>query len=209
MAKHLFDITISIAGLIVVTPLLAILGLIIKLDSPGPVFYKSKRVGRDGVIFEMVKLRTMVVNADRMGSCLTQGGDPRITRVGSVLRRYKLDELPQLFNVLRGEMSIVGPRPESPCYVQTYTADQRRVLQVRPGITGQTQILFRHEESLLQGYTDLEKAYVNRILPVKLALDLDYVEHQSLSLDLRLVLQTVLSLFKREPGSSSSPLISV
>ena len=135
-------------------------GLAVVLDSRGPVFYWGQRIGRGGKPFRMIKFRTMCMNADRMGSAVTAGCDPRVTRVGSVLRQWKLDEIPQFVNVLRGEMSLVGPRPESPCYVEHYTVEQRRVLDVRPGITGATQIAYRHEEKLLQNCADLETEYI-------------------------------------------------
>jgi len=196
MVKRLFDLLFALVGLIVLAPLWLMVGLLIKLDSPGPVFYKGERIGKDGVPFRMYKLRTMVANADRMGSALTHSSDPRVTRVGRILRNWKIDEFPQLLNILRGEMSVVGPRPESPCYVKYYTPGQRRVLQVKPGMTGLTQVLFRHEEDLLNRCANLEEDYVERIMPQKLALDLQYIENQSLSLDVRLIMQTFLCLFK-------------
>ena len=211
MAKRLFDIIAALAGLVLVAPLLLILGIAIKFDSPGPVLYRSVRAGKNGVPFPMLKLRTMVVGADRMGSALTFSADPRITRTGRFLRRYKLDELPQLINVLRGEMSIVGPRPESPCYVQKYSPEQRRVLEARPGITGQAQIVFRHEESLLtdlKASADIEQEYVERLLPQKVAIDLDYVENRSMLLDIQLLILTAASLLKKESHAARAPHLS-
>jgi lipopolysaccharide/colanic/teichoic acid biosynthesis glycosyltransferase len=140
----------------------------------------------------------MVINADQMGAALTHGGDPRITRVGRILRNWKIDEFPHLLNVLQGEMSIVGPRPESPCYVQQYTPEQRQVLQVKPGITGLTQVTFRHEETLLQSCANLEQEYVERIMPQKLSLDLEYIENRSLILDVELIIRTFQCLFEAE-----------
>ncbi len=198
MIKRLIDIVVSVVGLLVLTPVLAICAVLVELDSPGPVFYRGERVGKDGVTFKMYKLRTMVPHADRLGSQVTQGRDPRITRVGRVLRKWKLDELPQLINVLRADMSLVGPRPEAPCYVRYYTPEQRQVLRVRPGITGVAQVQFRHEEALLQHCTDLEAEYVAKIMPQKLCLDLTYVESRSLLRDLGLIVQTVAVLFQRE-----------
>jgi lipopolysaccharide/colanic/teichoic acid biosynthesis glycosyltransferase len=143
----------------------------------------------------MYKFRTMVVNADQMGSALTHGGDPRVTRVGRFLRQWKLDEIPQLINVVRGEMSFVGPRPESPGYVEYYTPEQRQVLQVKPGITGLTQVKFRHEETLLSRYTNREEAYIGTIMPQKLSLDLEYVENHTFRSDLALIVRTFRALF--------------
>ena len=150
MVKRLFDVIVATAGLIVLGPLLLVLGLLIKLDSPGPIIYRGERVGKDGIVFRMYKLRTMVWGADALGPKLTCGQDPRITRLGRALRKWKIDEVPQLLNVIGGDMSIVGPRPESCAYVRYYSMDQRRVLCVRPGITGPAQVRFRHEETLLQ-----------------------------------------------------------
>ena len=179
MVKRSIDLVVATIGLIILAPVLPIVAILIKLDSPGSVFYGGERTGKNGVPFKMYKLRTMVTHADRMGAAVTQGLDPRVTQVGRILRRYKIDELPQLINVLCGEMSLVGPRPESPCYVKHYTAEQRQVLRVKPGITGPTQLKFRHEETLLQGCTNLEEEYVQRIMPQKLALDLEYIRQGS------------------------------
>jgi len=198
MIKRLFDIVVASVGLIVLTPLFVIVGLLVKLDSSGTVFYKGARIGKDGVLFEMYKFRTMVANADRMGSALTHSQDCRITRVGRTLRKWKVDEFPQLINVLRGEMSVVGPRPESPGFVEHYTPEQRQVLQVKPGMTGLTQIMFRHEEALLSRCPDLEKDYVEKIMPQKLALDLEYIANRSFFLDVRLIVQTFLCLLKAD-----------
>lgn len=196
MVKRLFDLIVAFVGLIVLAPLFVIVGLLIRLDSPGPVFYGGDRIGREGAPFKMYKFRTMVANADRMGSALTHSGDRRITRVGRILRKWKVDEFPQLLNILRGEMSVVGPRPESPGYVEHYTPEQRRVLQVKPGMTGLTQVRFRHEEALLSHCTNLEKDYIEKIMPKKLALDLEYIANRSLFLDVKLIIQTFFCLFK-------------
>ena len=208
--KRLLDLGLSLIGLIMLGPLLGLVALAVVLDSPGPVLYRGKRIGKDGKPFKMYKFRTMVVYADRMGSALTSGGDPRVTRVGRVLRKLKIDELPQLINVLRGEMSVVGPRPESPGYVAFYTPRQKEVLTVRPGITGLTQIRFRNEEALLRRYADAETAYIETIMPYKLSLDMEYIARRSFLLDLRLMAETVTSFFGTEepeielPAASSS-----
>jgi len=206
MGKRLLDLIVALAGVILLAPLWLIAGLLVLLDSPGPVFYRGRRIGKGGVPFGMWKFRTMVLNADRMGSALTPGQDPRVTRSGRVLRQWKIDELPQLLNVLSGEMSVVGPRPEAPCYVQHYTPEQRQVLRVRPGITGLTQVRFRHEERLLQRCINLEEEYITKIMPQKLVLDLEYVGHQSLLLDVKLIVQTLMALFVADdpPAQRSS-----
>lgn len=207
MVTRAFDLLISAAGLVFLSPLLLAVGLLIKLDSPGPIFYKGDRIGKGGWPFKIYKFRTMVVDADQMGAALTQGGDPRITRVGRILRKWKIDEIPQLANVLQGEMGIVGPRPEAPCYVQHYTPRQRQVLQVRPGITGLTQVAFRHEETLLAGCQDPELEYVEQIMPQKLNLDLEYIKNRSLLLDIKLIFRTFWCVFEAEPaaGKESRP----
>lgn len=205
MIKRLFDLIVALVSLIVLAPLLLIVGLLIKLESPGPVFYRGDRIGKDGVPFKIYKLRTMVTNADRTGSALTHSGDPRITRVGRILREWKIDEFPQLLNILRGEMSVVGPRPESPGYVKHYTPEQRQVLQVKPGMTGLTQVRFRHEETLLSRCTNPEEDYIEKIMPQKLALDLEYIGNQSLLLDVQLIIQTFLCLFKADEFTESEP----
>lgn len=196
MIKRLFDLVCALLGLIVFAPLFLVIGPLIKLDSPGAVFYRGERVGKEGVPFSILKFRTMVVHADQMGSALTQSGDPRITRVGRFLRRWKIDELPQAINILRGDMSVVGPRPESPRYVEHYTPEQRQVLSVRPGVTGLTQVKYRHEETLLQSCANMEVEYIETIMPQKLALDLEYIARQSLLLDIELILETLLCLFR-------------
>jgi lipopolysaccharide/colanic/teichoic acid biosynthesis glycosyltransferase len=201
MIKRLFDLLLALLALIVLAPLFLVVGLLIKLDSPGPVFYRGDRVGKDGMLFKMFKFRTMVVNADQIGSALTRSGDPRVTCVGHFLRKWKIDEFPQLLNIILGQMSVVGPRPEAPCYVEHYNPEQRDVLQVRPGITGLTQVRFRHEETLLQRCTNLEEEYIEKIMPQKLALDLEYVEDQSLLLDLKLIIGTFLCLFRADEFS--------
>jgi lipopolysaccharide/colanic/teichoic acid biosynthesis glycosyltransferase len=199
MAKRALDLLISILGLLLLSPLLLLLALWIKLDSRGPVLYRGKRVGKDGRPFVMYKFRTMVLGAERTGPAVTYKDDPRITKAGRFLRRTKLDELPQFFNVLRGQMSLVGPRPEDPSYVAFYTPEQRLVLSVKPGITGPTQLQYRDEASLLQG-EGVDEEYVTRLMPQKLKLDLEYVRTRSLLLDLRILWQTATTLLSRDRG---------
>ncbi len=147
--KRAVDLVIAVPGLILASPFIALAAVAVRLDSRGSVFYRGSRVGRDGQQFRIVKLRSMVAGAENAGSAVTSAGDPRITRVGQFLRRTKLDEVPQLWNVIRGDMSLVGPRPEHPDYVKLYTPDQRRVLSVRPGITSATSLAFHDEERIL------------------------------------------------------------
>jgi lipopolysaccharide/colanic/teichoic acid biosynthesis glycosyltransferase len=168
----------------------------VKLSSPGPAIYGGTRVGRNKKEFRIYKLRTMRQGADKMGPAITAGDDPRITPTGRVLRRLKLDELPQLLNVLRGDMSLVGPRPEAPKYVAHYTPDQLRLLSVRPGITGPAALAYINEEEILRG-GDAESAYLSRVMPMKLAIDLRYVDTATFAGDLRILAQTFLALFRR------------
>jgi lipopolysaccharide/colanic/teichoic acid biosynthesis glycosyltransferase len=189
----LFDLFVSLAGLILLFPSFILIAIAIKLDSPGPVFFRAQRVGRHGHLFSIYKFRSMVPDAAQKGPGITAAGDPRITRVGKVLRRTKLDELPQLINVVRGEMSLVGPRPEDPRYVALYTPEQWRVLSVRPGITSPASIRFRHEEDMLQG-EDWEQVYREKVLPAKLQIELEYLERRSVWHDLGIIAQTVLAL---------------
>ncbi|MCE7949272.1 MAG: sugar transferase [Chloroflexi bacterium CFX4] len=195
MFKRAFDVVVSLAALILLSPLLIGAALAIKLGSPGPIFYRAVRVGRHGVPFKLYKFRSMIVNADRLGAGITTANDARITGIGRFLRRTKLDELPQLINVLRGEMSLVGPRPEDPRYVALYSPEQRRVLAVRPGITSLASVRYRHEEALLEG-ADWEQVYLQTIMPDKLAIDLEYVERATLLSDLGVLWQTLRAVFR-------------
>ncbi len=195
MVKRLLDVTAALIGLLVLAPIFVVIAILIRLDSPGPVFFNGKRVGQYGKIFDILKFRSMVPDAPQRGAAITSQDDPRITRIGKVLRKTKVDELPSLVNVLKGEMSLVGPRPEAPYWVERYTPQQRAVLNVKPGITGLAQVKYRHEEALLRT-ADLETTYP-RIMNDKLSIDLGYVENQSLVLDLRILLETVEALFRQ------------
>ena len=186
--KRALDLVIAIPGLVMTSPLLAAAAIAVKLDAPGPVFYRGRRVGKDGREFSILKLRSMTAGGS--GSAVTSAGDPRITRVGRFLRRTKLDELPQLWNVARGEMSLVGPRPEDPEYVKLYTDEQRRVLSVRPGITSPTSLAFRDEEAILARAGGAE-VYAQDLMPRKLAMDLDYVDHRTTGGDVAILLRTI------------------
>jgi len=188
--KRLFDIIASGFGLIVFSPLFFILSIWIKLDSKGPVFYRQVRVGKDNKDFRIFKFRSMRVGSDK-GSLVTIGGrDPRITRSGYIIRKLKLDELPQLINVFVGDMSLVGPRPEVRHYVNYWTPEQMRVLDVRPGITDPASIKFRNENELMEQAEDPEDYYINVIMQEKLKLYLDYVEHHSFWGDIGLIFKT-------------------
>lgn len=200
-AKRAVDICVSLVGLVLLAPLFVVLGVLIRLDSPGPVFFRQRRVGCGGRLFEIYKFRTMVHGAYNMGSRLTVKRDPRITRLGKFLRWSKLDELPQLINVLRGEMSLVGPRPEDPYFVSHYSAEEREVLSVPPGIFGPSQIHGRDEtEEYPDGLKDTESYYIRHIMPAKLARDLSYVRSQTFWGDMKFLLggvwATVRGAFK-------------
>ncbi|HGE71573.1 TPA: sugar transferase [Candidatus Poribacteria bacterium] len=191
MLKRIFDILFSLFALILLSPLFLILSIIIKISSPGPVFYKGKRMAKGGGIFYMHKFRSMVVNADKFGTDLTKYEDKRITKIGKFLRRTKLDELPNLIDVLKGDMSIVGPRPESPLYAQHYNERQRRVLDVRPGITGLAQLENRREDLKLKDQADPDAYYINVLMPKKLEIDLFYVENRTFLMDIKIILKTL------------------
>jgi lipopolysaccharide/colanic/teichoic acid biosynthesis glycosyltransferase len=193
-AKRIFDIVVSALVILIALPLWAVVAVAITVDSAGPVFYRGERVGKDGERFRIYKFRTMVEEADRKGPGITTGEDARITRVGRFLRRMKIDEMPQLINVLKGEMSIMGPRPEDP--------RQREVLRVRPGMASPAFIKYRHEEEILEAAgEDWEAVYVERVLPDKLEMDLEYVERQSLGYDLGIFGEAAVSLFSSSDGT--------
>lgn len=194
MIKRLFDIGVSILVLALLSPVLFITALAVRLDSNGPALYRGNRTGQGGVEFKLLKFRTMTVEAAQQGPGITVAGDSRITRVGRILRRTKLDELLQLVNVLRGEMSVVGPRPEDPRYVALYTPGQQRILAYRPGITSMASVQYRNEESLLEG-ENWNETYITQIMPDKLAIDLDYMEHANLWGDIKIILHTIIAVF--------------
>jgi lipopolysaccharide/colanic/teichoic acid biosynthesis glycosyltransferase len=197
MAKRLFDWLASTCGLLALAPVLVVLAVWIKLDSPGPVFFRQERVGRWGKLFRIHKFRTMVTDAERRGLQITVGADARVTRVGQWLRKYKLDELPQLLDVWLGHMSLVGPRPEVPRYVACYPAKVRDVvLSVRPGITDRASIEFKDENLILGRATDPNKAYVEEVLPIKLKYYVEYIETNSLLGDVKLIIRTLAALIR-------------
>ena len=197
MTKRLFDLLVSALGLLLLSPVLLALALFIKLDSSGPVFFRQARVGQYGRVFRIHKFRTMVTNAEHLGLLITVGSDPRVTNVGQWLRKYKLDELPQLLDVFLGHMSLVGPRPEVPCYVSFYPADVREVvLSVRPGITDRASIEFKDENDIIGRAADPHLAYVNQVLPIKLAFYQDYVRERSFWGDVSLIFSTLRALVR-------------
>jgi len=196
MAKRTFDATLAVLSLAALSPVLAVIAAAVKVDSKGPIFYRGRRVGRRGNAFEMLKFRTMVTDAEKLGGSSTPEDDPRITSVGKTLRRYKLDELPQLWNVLIGEMSFVGPRPQVQWAVDLYTPEERAVLDVRPGITDPASLQFANEAEILKGSKDPDKDYIEKIHPEKMRLSLQYVRSRSFSGDLSIIARTAGAIFK-------------
>ena len=192
--KRLFDIIVAAFALVLVLPLLVFVAVAIKVSSRGPVFYRGLRVGLGGQLFAMLKFRTMIANAESCGDSATAADDPRITTVGKFLRHYKLDELPQFINVLIGNMSLVGPRPEVQKYVNLFSLEERAILSVRPGITDWASIWNSNEAAVLEGSRDPEKTYEELIRPTKLALQLLYVRNHSFSVDLKILFHTALKL---------------
>lgn len=193
--KRLFDLTAATLGLVVLTPTIVVIALLIKVTDPGPAFFVHGRVGRGGRRFGMWKFRSMRVDAERMGPQITVANDPRVTTVGRWLRRLKFDEFPQLFNVVRGDMSLVGPRPEVERYVQTYGPNERPILDLRPGITDPASFAFYDEEAILARADDPQAFYVERLIPAKAKLNLDYAARRTLGSDLLLIIATVLKPF--------------
>jgi len=188
--KRIFDFVCAGCGLLLLSPVLVAVAAAVKCGSRGPMFFTHERVGKDGRIFRLWKFRSMVAGADRIGPEITSSGDYRVTRVGRFLRKWKLDELPQLWNVVLGNMSLVGPRPETPSHVQDYTPEQREVLAVRPGITDLAAIAYRHEEELLATARDAGQFYREVVLPHKLSLNREYIANLSLLFDLKLIFRT-------------------
>ena len=189
--KRLYDIIFALIGLILLSPFFAAIAMAIKMDSPGSVFFRQGRMGLGGLSFRIFKFRTMVTHAEKLGTTITVNGDKRITRVGRVLRNLKLDEIPQLLNVLVGHMSLVGPRPELPRYREYYSGDFESVLTVRPGITDPASIKFHDESSLLEGQNDPETFYIEKILPEKLKIACNYLKRASLLLDFQIIFLTI------------------
>ena len=194
--KRLFDVFFSLFGIAVLLPVYLLISLLISADSKGGVIYRQERTGRGGKIFQVLKFRTMRPDSFNKGALTVGSRDPRITNIGYYLRKYKLDELPQLFNVLLGEMSFVGPRPEVKKYTDLYTEEQRQVLQVRPGITDYASIKFRNENDLLSASDDPEKLYIEEIMPEKLTLNLKYINDNNVFKDIKIIFDTFYAIIK-------------
>jgi lipopolysaccharide/colanic/teichoic acid biosynthesis glycosyltransferase len=202
--KRAFDMCASALALAVLLPLFIVVAVAVKVDSKGPVFYRQTRVGRGGLPFSIWKFRTMTRDADRIAANVSPVDDPRITRVGRVLRAWFIDELPQLINVLRGDMSLVGPRPETPEYVALYSADERRVLALKPGMAGPSTLAFMDEAELLSDTEDPESLYVHRILHERVHIDLQYVEDRSLRYDVQLLARQAMAIVRKHRGRHAS-----
>jgi lipopolysaccharide/colanic/teichoic acid biosynthesis glycosyltransferase len=195
--KRIFDIVASFIGLLILSPLFLFLGIWISRESKGGIFYKQIRVGKNGVDFKLWKFRSMVPDADKKGLLTVGGRDPRITRAGYFLRKYKLDELPQLINVLLGDMSLVGPRPEVRKYVDLYTVEQRQVLSVRPGITDYASLEYFEENELLAKSENPEETYICEVMPAKLKLNARYIKDASFLKDIKIIMRTILRIIKK------------
>jgi lipopolysaccharide/colanic/teichoic acid biosynthesis glycosyltransferase len=195
ISKRVFDLVSSLVMLVVLLPLFLVITIWILLDSRGGIFYKQIRVGKDGKEFTLLKFRSMTVGADKQG-LITIGNDNRVTRSGRFIRKTKIDEFPQLINIIKGDMSVVGPRPEVPKYVSLYTEEQKKVLSIRPGLTDLASLKYFDEQKLLGESDDPEKTYRNEIMPKKLDLNLQYLAQQSLFLDFKLIFSTIFRIFK-------------
>ena len=193
-SKRIFDLLISLVVLVFLLPVLVLIAAVIRFDSRGSAFYRGGRIGKEGKPFMMLKFRTMVINADKMGPASTADDDHRITRVGRLLRKYKFDELPQLLNVLKGEMSFVGPRPEVQRFVDMYTEEEKAILSVQPGITDWASLWNVDEGALLAGSVDPDRDYVEKIRPEKIRLQLKYVRERSFGTDIKIIFQTIKAI---------------
>lgn len=193
---RLCDIVFSLFGLLFLSPLFLIVALWIVIDDPGPVFYRQQRVGKDGKDFGLLKFRSMRIGADKMSLITIGNRDPRVTRAGYYLRKLKIDELPQLWNVLTGDMSLVGPRPEVRRYVDLYTPEQRQVLSVRPGITDYASIEYIDENTLLAASNDPDRTYIEQIMPAKIALNMRYINHRTIGEYMRIILLTITKIIR-------------
>ena len=197
MIKRLFDLSCSLIGIIILSPLLLIISILVKIGSRGPIFYRSTRIGKGKKPFKLYKFRTLVSNADKIGGPSTSDDDPRMTGVGKFLRKYKLDELPQFFNVIKGEMSLVGPRPEIPEYAKLYNKKEQIIFDVKPGITDLASIWNSNEGALLKGSKDPEKEYLEKIRPKKVKLQIQYIQEKSFIGDLKIILKTLRKIFHK------------
>jgi lipopolysaccharide/colanic/teichoic acid biosynthesis glycosyltransferase len=196
--KRAFDVVVAGLALLVLAPFMVLIAIGVKLDSPGPALYRQTRIGRGGRPFTLLKFRSMVRDADRLAANVSPRHDPRVTRLGRFLRDWYLDELPQLLNVVAGSMSLVGPRPETPEFVELYTSSERRVLSIRPGLVGPSTLAYMHEPELLASTAAPEDIYIAIVLHDRVRLDLEYVGTQSLSADVRLLLRQLLAILRKE-----------
>jgi lipopolysaccharide/colanic/teichoic acid biosynthesis glycosyltransferase len=196
MLKRIFDLIFSLIGILAILPLLFIIALLVIIESKGGIFYKQTRVGKNNIDFKLYKIRTMYTDADKKGLLTVGKRDNRITKVGYYLRKYKIDEFPQLLNILFGEMSFVGPRPEVRKYVDLYTAEQLKVLNVKPGLTDFASLTYYHENEHLSKFEDPEKEYIETIMPHKIELNLDYIRRQNIILDVMIILKTIFKWVK-------------
>jgi lipopolysaccharide/colanic/teichoic acid biosynthesis glycosyltransferase len=205
MMKRSTDVSLSLIGLLLLAPLLGLIGLAVRTLTSGPALYRGTRIGRSGRTFELLKFRTMRIDAEQVGGSSTPDGDPRVTRLGAFLRKYKLDELPQLWNVLVGHMSLVGPRPQVPWAVERYTEEEKILLTVRPGITDPASLRFSNEGEILRGHSDPDRAYFELIHPEKMRLSIHYVKNRSLLGDLRILVATLGAALGRRPDRTALP----
>jgi len=196
LIKKIFDMIFSLLGIIILSPIFLVTSLLIKLGSSGPVLYKGTRVGKNKKLFKMYKFRTMVINADKIGGPSTSKNDSRLTKIGKIIRKYKIDEIPQLINVLKGEMSFVGPRPEVLEEVKTYTKEEKQILKIKPGITDWASIVFRNEGEILKGSENPHKTYIEKIRPEKHRLEIKYVKNHNIFIDLKILFKTILTILK-------------
>lgn len=194
--KRFLDFVLALLGIIFLLPIFIVIAILIKKEDGGSVLFKQVRVGQNGKPFKIYKFRTMVENAEKLGSQVTKGDDPRITKIGKFLRKYKLDELPQLLNVLKGDMSLVGPRPEVPKYVEAYKEDYSEILKVKPGITDYATLEYVNEEEVLKGVQDVEKVYLEKVLPEKIKYYKRYINDISFLTDLKLIIKTLIKIIR-------------
>lgn len=202
MVKRILDLIIATGTLIFFSPVLIVVGFLIKIKDGDPIFYRGLRVGQHGICFYMLKFRTMVTDADKIGGPSTPNNDPRLTGIGAALRKYKIDEIPQLINVLKGDMSLVGPRPEVPQYVELYSHEEKKILTVRPGITDWASLWNSDEGAVLVGTHDPEQTYLEKIRPTKIRLQLEYIHHRSLMIDLAILIKTIYCVILKKPSKS-------
>lgn len=194
--KRILDFILALIGLIILSPVFILVAILIKKEDKGSIFFRQIRVGQNGKLFKIYKFRTMVENAEKLGAQVTKGDDPRVTKIGKILRKYKIDELPQLINVLKGEMSIVGPRPEVPKYVEAYKEEYKEILKVKPGITDYAALEYIDEEKLLKDALDPEEIYLKKILPEKIKYYKKYIDDISFWTDIKLIIKTLIGIIK-------------